>query len=144
MLPPMLDSLLWLIPVLPLIGFLINSALGRRLGPPELRIPPAFATHGGHGHDHPPAHGTADHDVGPVHVTRDVHGGAHVHTMDAHGHGDDSTHDDHAGHRPTYHSPTHWVVAVIAVAGPLLSFVLSLMVVASIRAGAPPQRVYWQ
>jgi NADH-quinone oxidoreductase subunit L len=122
-----LDPWLWLIPAAPLIGFLLNGSLvGPRLQRMALGLPaggtPAPAAHGHH-EDHTEAHPGA----APVHH-------------------DDPKADHDAGHGHA-HGPVNTgplaIIGAIAVAGPLLAFVISVLAVMGIHEGVGPHAVYW-
>ena len=126
------ESLLWLIPAAPLVGFLLNGWLvGPRLQRIALGQPASAGGHGHGGHDH--GHGGHDHG----------HGG-HDHGHGAHDHG---AHDhDHGGHGGGHHGPANVgplaAIGAIAVAGPLIAFVLSVLSVLQVPNGALHQ-VLW-
>lgn len=107
---PLADTiarLAWLIPVLPLLGFLLNGFLSlRAAGTPG----PADPSAGGHGHD--------DHG----------HGAHGAHGADAHGH---DAHDDHG------HAKRHPAAGLVSLIGPgvlALSFVVALLVFNAMRS----------
>jgi NADH-quinone oxidoreductase subunit L len=103
-----MESLLWLIPAAPLVGFLLNGLL---VGPWLQRTATGAA----------PAH---------AHDAHDAHD---------HGHGHDAGHG-HGAHGPSWPLA---VIGAIAVAGPLLAFVVSVLAVLAVRDGHPPIASYW-
>jgi NADH-quinone oxidoreductase subunit L len=127
-----MESLLWLIPVAPLVGFLVN-------GGAYLYASRHAGTPGGHGHDH--GHGHAPEASSPDHTHKhDEHHG-HEHHGDHGGHGhDDHHHHGTPGERVGLPSP---VIAAIAIAGPLLSFVLSVMAFFQVQDGKGPIASYF-
>ncbi|MBA2319654.1 MAG: NADH-quinone oxidoreductase subunit L [Deltaproteobacteria bacterium] len=98
-----MESLLWLIPAAPLVGFLLNGML-----------------------------------VGPW-LQRTANGATAVKPA-AHGH---APVDDGHGHGPAGPTWPLGVIAAIAVAGPLLGFVLSIVALLAVRDGHPPLATYW-
>jgi len=98
--------LVWLLPLLPLLGFLINGTLAM-LG--AAKIGPADpSANGGHGHATDDGHG---------------HGGVHGHE-DAHGH------DDHG------HPPRHKFAKIVSLVGPgvlVAAFALAVAIFAAMR-----------
>jgi NADH-quinone oxidoreductase subunit L len=111
------ESLLWLIPVLPLIGFLINGGVYLIAGRGR-------TVAGGHDHDH--AHAADAHD--------------HGHAAAAHA--DDHDHGAHPSGGPTVGLPAA-AVAAIGVAGPVIAFLLAVGVFLSIHEGQGSAHVYW-
>src|SRR5688572_18495979 len=113
-----MSRFLYLIPLLPLVGFVLNFAFGVRLMRRRLGLPgpglgrwPAPGAH---------AHGAGDHGAGTA-PEHDVHASdAHVHDDHGHGHG--------GGHAPAHAHPPA-IVGIIACGTVLLSFLLSVYAV---------------
>ena len=122
----------WLVPLFPLIGYLIIAFFGRGLTGAPLPVVEAGGGHEhGHGHDEPDAglatptehKDTSDGPAFDAHghdVEADAHGGAHgTHdATDDHGHGHDEAHLSPGGTK---------VVGTIATLAVLASFVVSVL-----------------
>jgi len=115
---------IWLIPLFPLLGAALMFFFGRKLDPQPVSsvavapgVEPIYDEHDAHGHDHSHDHGHShDHD----------HGHTHDHDHDAHGHHD--------------HSPLKFLVNLICLGMPLLSFIFSVGAVWQLAQRTP--RVY--
>ena len=115
---------IWLIPLFPLLGAALMFFFGRMLDPQPVSnvavapgVEPIYDEHDAHGHDHSHDHGHShDHD----------HGHTHDHDHDAHGHHD--------------HSPLKFLVNLICLGMPLLSFIFSVGAVWQLAQRTP--RVY--
>ena len=106
---------LFLIPLLPLVGFVLNFLVGvrvmrRRLG---LSGPGLGTWRGAAGEHHAAAHTAPEHDV---------------HAADAHVHADPTLQGAHGAHE-AHHAPPPALIGIIACGTVLLSFLISLYAV---------------
>jgi len=120
---------IWLIPLFPLLGAALMFFFGRKLDPQPVSsvavapgVEPIYDEHG-HDHSHGHSHGH-EHDHGHTH--EHDHGHTHDHDHDAPGHHD--------------HSPLKFLVNLICLGMPLLSFIFSVGAVWQLAQRTP--RVY--